>query len=286
MDPPKEIEKELPKVLLKLNESILSVPLYGQVYSNEKTKSLLDDVNVLYVATTRPTERLYLFTSDNYTKANISTEIYEALQSLNMGENNVLEIGERIKRSETKSAKKIENLIDLPLEEFKSTNRSEVIHISYEHKKYQNEKLKQARDYGLTIHQILDEIETTQDLQKALTHALLTGLISKEELKELDAKLKRIFKNTQVQDWFSSSGKAIRERDLIDKNGNVLRPDRIVISDKNVWVIDYKSPKIDPIKLKDYKKQVSGYVIALNDMGYKNVSGFILAIEDEEVIPV
>ena len=284
VDPPKEIANELPKVLLKLNESILSVPLYGKVYSTEKNKSLLDDINVLYVATTRPTERLYLLTSDNYTKGNISHEIFAALQSLDIGEYNVLEIGKRIKKQET--SKEDEKIIDLPLKLFESTNRSDVIHISYEYKKYQNEKLKQALDYGLTVHQILYEIETTQDLQKALDHAFHSGLINKEEMVELDSKFKRIFKIRQVQDWFSSSGEKILERELIDKNGQVLRPDRIVIKDNNVWVIDYKTGTVNPTELKKYKKQVKGYVKALQDMNYKNVSGFILAIDEENIIPV
>ena len=284
VDPPKEIANELPKVLLKLNESISSVPIYGEVYNTEKTKTLLDNINLLYVATTRPTERLYLLTSDNYTKGNISVEIFEALQTLNIGENNVLEIGERIKQP--KSTKKEGKIIDLPLKQFESTNRSDVIHISYEYKKYQNKKLKQALDYGLTIHQLLSEIETTSDLPKALDHSLHTGLISKDEMIELDAKLKRIFKITQVEEWFGVSGIKIRERDLIDKNGQVLRPDRIVITDKNVWVIDYKTGKINQVDLTKYKNQVTGYVNAMLDMGYKNVSGFLLSIEEEEVIPV
>ena len=286
VDSPKEIANELPKVLLKLNESILSVPTYGNVYSSEKTKSLLDDINVLYVATTRPTERLYLLTSDNYTKGNISAEIYNALQSLDIGENNVLEIGKRIKIPKPESQNEGGKIIDLPLKPFESTNQSDVIHISYEYKKYQNEKLQQALDYGLTIHQLLAEIETTKDLNKALDHAFHSGLISKEQSIELDAKLKRIFNSEQVQHWFGLSGEKITERDLVDKNGQVLRPDRIVITDKNVWVIDYKTGTINPTELKKYKKQVRGYVNALKDMDYENVSGYLLAIDEEKVIPV
>ena len=286
VDSPKKIANELPKVLLKLNESILSVPTYGKAYSNEKLKSLLDDINVLYVATTRPTERLYLLTSDNYTKGNISAEIYTALQSLNIKENNVLEMGKRFKIPKPESQNGDEKIIDLPLKPFESTNRSDVIHISYEYKKYQDEKRNQALDYGKTIHNLLEDIETTKDLKKALDHAFYTGLISKEESSEIEMKLNRIFKSEQVRQWFGASGIKIRERDLIDKNGKDLRPDRIVISDKNVDVIDYKTGSINPTDLKDYREQVTRYVNALRDMDYKNVSGYILAIDEEEVIPV
>ena len=286
VDSPKEIANELPKVLLKLKESILSVPTYGKIYSDEKLKSLLDDINVLYVATTRPTERLYLFTSDNYTKGNISAEIYTALQSLNIGENNVLEIGERNKILKPNSSKEAEKIIDLPLKNFESTNRSDVIHISYEYEKYQDEKNNQALDYGRIIHRILEDIETTNDLKKAMDHAFHTGLISKEESIEIDEKFKRIFNSEQVKEWFDGSGKIIRERELIDKNGKTIRPDRIVVFDKKVDVIDYKTGEVNPTELKKYKKQVTGYVNALKDMDYKNVSGYILDIDEEEVIPV
>ena len=59
--------------------------------------------------------------------------------------------------------------------------------------------------------------------------------------------------------------------------GEVVRPDRIVFAKGETWVVDYKTGDHH----KKYEEQVRGYMSVLEQMGYKNVKGFLLYIGDE-----
>jgi ATP-dependent exoDNAse (exonuclease V) beta subunit len=285
IDAPKEIADDLPKVLLKLTKEQLKNTTLEKDYILEENKTLLDDINLLYVATTRPTDRLYLFTSDQLAEGYLSAKVNRALDALNIGDNHVLEYGERLKK-ENKEHKSQSNIINLKLESLNTIDREKVINVSYEHRKYQSEKVKEALDYGKTIHQLLAEIDTPDDVEYVLKNALQTGLISKEESINLHSKFTKLLSSDHVKNWFGHSVEIIKERSLVDENGNELRPDRIVITDNQVMVIDYKTGGVSEKDLKQYKDQVLGYIDALENMDYKNVKGFLLAIDNEEVIPV
>jgi ATP-dependent exoDNAse (exonuclease V) beta subunit len=286
IDAPDEIADELPKVLLKLSKGQLENTPREMAYFSEKSKSLLDDINLMYVATTRPSERLYIFTSSEISERFLSAQVNKALATLNIGDRHILEYGERVKK-EFLSPQITDGIImDLELKSIDTTEREDVINVSYEHVKYQNEKIKKALDYGKTIHRLLAEIDTTDDIEFAVKNALNTGLISKKESTELNTKLTRLLCSGNVKQWFEQGGVKIKERSLADKNGNELRPDRIVISDDQVTVIDYKTGVVSDGELVKYKSQVLGYMEALENMDYKNVKGYLLAIDNEELIPV
>ena len=52
---------ELPSAIVPTNKELMETP-YADLYEEEKGKSLLDSLNVLYVALTRAEERIYVFT--------------------------------------------------------------------------------------------------------------------------------------------------------------------------------------------------------------------------------
>ena len=52
---------QMASALVPASEELKETP-YGDLYEEEKNKSLLDNLNVLYVALTRPEERLYVLT--------------------------------------------------------------------------------------------------------------------------------------------------------------------------------------------------------------------------------
>ena len=68
----------------------------------------------------------------------------------------------------------------------------------------------------------------------------------------------------------------MNEREILLPDGNVLRPDRIIMNNGKVTVIDYKfGNKISA----SYKKQVAGYLNQLWYMGYKNQEGYLWYVE-------
>ncbi len=65
--------------------------------------------------------------------------------------------------------------------------------------------------------------------------------------------------------------------------GEILRPDRIVISQNEVCIIDYKTGKENTPK---YQRQLKDYEWAFQKMGYQNIKKLLVYIEDFKVIEV
>jgi len=166
------------------------------------------------------------------------------------------------------------------------SSRNENLKIAYEFKKYRSEKNKDALDYGMAIHQLFSKINNREDLNEALNESLTEGIISQSEMEILMIKINRIIDLDPVSSWFSEIGEKFLERELVDAEGNLLRPDRIVIIDNKVSVIDYKTGQLNEKKLAKYRDQVNQYAEAFRSMNYIDVKGYIIAIDEEKVLEI
>ena len=72
----------------------------------------------------------------------------------------------------------------------------------------------------------------------------------------------------------------LNEVELIDTDGSVNRPDRVVIKDGNVIVIDYKFGEHDP----RYLRQIRRYADIWRRMGYENVSAVLWYVQSGEIV--
>ncbi len=281
IDAPDDLVEEMPKILVKLSGALVDTPLEVN-YDFEKKKSLLDDINLIYVAFTRARERLYVFTSDNNRSDSISQEVLLAIKGMDgMEESTLLERGKRRKVHKVREEVQSEYF---EMQEVEGSSRNENLKIAYEFKKYRSEKNKDALDYGMAIHQLFSKINNREDLSEALNESLTEGIISHSEMEILTDKINRIIDLDPVSSWFSEQGEKFLERELVDAEGNLLRPDRIVIIDNKVSVIDYKTGQMNEKKLFEYRNQVNQYAEAFRSMNYMDVKGYIIAIDEEKVL--
>lgn len=142
-----------------------------------------------------------------------------------------------------------------------------------------------AKHKGSYIHRVLQEIRTLQDASEIIHKLYSRGVIDPAIIKEdeMQQTISKLLSNTQVQTWFTDDLQILNEQTLIDKDGQIQRPDRIVIDPQGrVTVIDYKTGNDH----KGYRKQVSNYMAILRQIGFTNVEGYLLFIKDEKVVKV
>lgn len=70
--------------------------------------------------------------------------------------------------------------------------------------------------------------------------------------------------------------------EVIDMNGEMFRPDRVVITNKSAVIIDYKTGAESP----KHKKQIIQYGDLLSQMGYTVTEKLLVYIEGEKVVIV
>ena len=124
-------------------------------------------------------------------------------------------------------------------------------------------------------------IETKEDIESAIQKLVFEGVIgSKETEEEIRTLTMKAFSLPEVQEWYSGEWKLFNECAIIYKDKGVLqtrRPDRVMMKDGQVVVVDFKFGKEN----KKYNKQVKGYMQLLSRMGYKNITGYLWYVEEE-----
>ena len=74
----------------------------------------------------------------------------------------------------------------------------------------------------------------------------------------------------------------MNEVSLMDVGGKEFRPDRVLLTDGKVIVIDYKFGEHQ----RKYERQVSQYAQLWSRMGYSEIKAFIWYVETDEVVEV
>ena len=81
-----------------------------------------------------------------------------------------------------------------------------------------------------------------------------------------------MFERPQVNEWCSGNYKVLNEAEIITPKGDSYRPDRLMMKDKQVIVVDYKFGQQKESK---YKRQLENYLRLIGEMGYE-ATGYIL----------
>ncbi len=261
---------------------------FSEEYNEETLRSMVDNINLLYVATTRAKTVLEMACPQKEPAkvVYINELINKSLQSSGKIEVNG-------KTAEMKS------LYDSEKQEFEIGNASEII---YREKESGSEKstvstvfatyiynpeilvadnsygiMTKEKDerikYGLLIHEILSTIKYSDEMEDALSRFAVREKFTDEEKEHITKLLQSVFEIPEAGEWFDRQNKVLNEIIVIQKGGLQKRPDRIVFRNGKTIVIDYKTGQIEPGK---NISQVKGYMKLLKEMGYAGVEGWLL----------
>jgi len=261
----------LPKVLI---DNSSAVEGYGEgasvVYNQKKQEELLDNVNVLYVALTRAEEQLYIISSMNLSsrgevpRNNMATFFINYLE--NYSDFNVekfeYEFGNPTKLSlESKAVKKPQN-IELVRETLNPKN----IKIAQREALMWGTNQQKAIEYGNILHEILSFIKTKNDVPLAIQKAIENGLITISQEEIVKKTIDEIVHHQDLEIYFSEGNRILNEQTIIQKEGQIVKPDRMVLTRGNeVLLLDYKTG----IHNRKYQLQLENYQSVIEKMGYK-----------------
>lgn len=134
---------------------------------------------------------------------------------------------------------------------------------------------------GIILHDILADIAVPSDLQGAVSKALMSGDITPEEAEEIKDLLSVRIAEASSKGWFpDDASKVLNETSIIDVDGKVYRPDRVVKDGNGVIIIDYKFGEHD----RKYERQISRYSDMWKRMGYENVTSILWYVHTGECV--
>lgn len=291
--------------ILPINKGLLETDMECH-YNEELEKAAFDDLNVIYVAMTRPVDMLYIYTkktekdnlftdyfndvnnhyyaeyddNDNVmSKEDFSFEVKETDSSTIYSFGNIIE-------NEHKDKKCVKELVADANHDYKTVDWYNIVEFESEPIMYGLDKKKEGylpRERGIIIHEILSNIKTFDESESVLEKYKDDGVISEDEARYLLNKFNEIADLKEIKDAYSKNVVVKNETSILTPNG-MLRPDRYAELEDKVVVIDYKTGTHDD---RYYTKQQE-YMFALQDMGIKKkIEGYLLYIGEKiDLIPV
>ncbi len=265
------IDADVPGAMLSgLSSSLENTPLLEQI-ETENARNLLDNLNLLYVATTRAEERLYLITkkhSPSKSFSNIAHWLTEYAESQTWSEN-PMRFGKKCDRSAyfpkgTKSTTE-SGSESLPLKVAGNSGWRDKIRINLEAGALVDGQIGATnRAIGNLVHRLLAEIKDTTDLSDRLKSHLSNGTISQDQATVVESQIQLLFDHPVAGSWFAEHDKVFIEQAIVVPMSELARPDRVMIDGKKATVVDYKTGLEKP----EHEIQIRQYGRLLEQMGF------------------
>ncbi len=234
----------------------------------------LDNLNILYVATTRAIERLYIATlhQKETKKSSIAYYFNDYLdqKSIPKHEQLLYQEGNKIRTTHPSVSYSL-----IPIQ-FHSNEWNSSLEISKTAPLFWNTEETSALEYGNMVHYILSKIEYENEVNTVLENLFFTGFIPEKHFERIQKKIKEIIQLKTINLYFKNDYTIFNEREIYFNN-QIFRPDRVAIKDNRAILIDYKTGahhRQDPLQLEQYAK-------TLKNLGYIVKKKFLLYIHDK-----
>lgn len=288
---------------------------FAYTYSTEKVMGYVDNINTLYVALTRAESELYIMIPETIKKKSIAEQISGALKSAPDGKTYIYsssKSGDLLDTSvegyikewqtinginrisyifgepthfETEDNTPLNSqIIDKLLSE--DYHKNGRVQLRYSTDRYtldaDGEEKLTPRSYGILMHRLFERIETIEGIDTVIDKMNFDGELNDKECHELKILITESFKNSDIRQFFDGEWTVKNEQDiLIPTKGNSSsvthrRPDRVIINQKRIKVLDYK---FGTTKNDKNLKQMSEYIKLLMEMGYEDVEGYVWYVQ-------
>ncbi len=243
--------------------------------TEEDALQILDSLNLLYVAFTRPVQRLYALVhearSDDVTKAMLSFMDEH-------GSNGALRDGDRERPRKVREEIQQEVLreVTTPTDTLPITIRLEAPD------DWDPADPDPFRSFGNAVHEVLGRIQHADELEATIAGALSEGLLDASSAKALTERIAPMIRTSALAPYYGQGLEVRNEATIITRDGKALRPDRVVSDGSTMRVLDIKTGAPSDKHL----EQVQSYMRLLKELGHAHVEGALLYVRDGTLQPV
>lgn len=251
----------------------------AKAFKDYRNKLALDHYNLLYVALTRAIEQLHIISKKESVDSTKFSGMFMDYLAVNSSFDSNLDthtIGND-KRVSKKIQQSIENkslrqIIATPKEQHRLNILTTEGAVWGTHQE-------RAISRGNLIHSFLEQINTLEDIKTVIGNAIIRNELTSMEAESISRSLTNIITHPELKIFFQKNMETYNEKEIVSENGKILIPDRLVIQNNSVCIIDYKTGTIQESHL----NQIQEYGNVLATMGY-TIDKKILVYLNEEVL--
>ena len=262
----------LPTSYVKLSKN--SDTRFNPERDREQADSLFDELNVLYVALTRPRERLYtvcskpgsdLFSFSRMLASQLAGDSAKLQPRYEFGDPDSPCSVKKNKNKEPKS---------LTISRLSFPDWTSLVRVASASERAVTPLLDDQQRFGTYAHELLADIQHAADVDAAIARFLRRqpAGVTETDLHRLADLARDVVSNPLTERFFRADYQVKNECTIYDGT-HEYRPDRIVITPDETWVVDFKTGKDLGV---EHDAQVSTYCRLLSAMGYPHVSGCLL----------
>ena len=136
---------------------------------------------------------------------------------------------------------------------------------------------------GIVLHDILAGVCLPEQLDGAVDLAVASGTLSSDDSHQVKELLRERISLVKNLGWYpSDSSCVLNETELIDTDGKIYRPDRVVKDGDAVHIVDYKFGEHH----RRYERQILRYAELWTRMGYRVASASLWYVFTGEIVKV
>ncbi|MDR3243593.1 MAG: UvrD-helicase domain-containing protein [Elusimicrobiota bacterium] len=239
-------------------------PKIKELYEKERLKSWLSELNLLYVAMTRPEYELYMITPA------------ENKASLLLGGKS-FQIGNKEKYAKEQK----EDMQDIFVDSVKAGYKE--INLGAQERYKLNIEISNAQKKGAAIHFALSQIKSlkNKDIGDEIKSAAskTKRKFPFQDLFDIEDRLNKLLCVKEIAQIFNYEESAVfNEQEIVNVFGDASRADKIINLNNQVLVYDFKSSNSNAAK---DKEQLNSYVNLLKEIyPQKEIEGFIIDINE------
>lgn len=264
--------------LVRLSEKARKFsPFLESLYCEEYRRCFIDELDNMYVALTRAREEMHIFLPKNNRRGRNMAALLIGGESFETGEPSAVSVREQEKGAEEIGPASYQDWIQYLKEEFVD---SRLI------------MKRRALLKGEVCHKILSHITDlgAQKPGKALEAALAKAEAAYPSFEDLEACRKQVSKlinSPSCRKFFYPEKKQLfNERECFDRSGRPRRLDRVMVDERECWIIDYKSSDEEKeagrLQVKEYMgivsdiypdRKIKGFLVYIDTCEYEEVRG-------------
>lgn len=253
------------------------------ITSLEYAKSHMDTINLMYVATTRAEQNLFVFAMVADKVLNGETQpdgsnnwLYQFCSAENRPfkrEDNEKSISFLLGEPSSAIRKSEDVGKSFLIDHFRVNPNKPLDSLRKSKKQFDTAEYRISAKQGRIIHELLAEICSQSEIDPMVEKFAANGLIERDSVQPTKNLLKKMVELYPYA--FPGKMFTLNERDIADNAGHIYRPDRMVFDSNNQWrIIDFKTGSKSP----EHKKQVEHYANLLSDSGFKVESAHIFYV--------
>jgi hypothetical protein len=131
------------------------------------------------------------------------------------------------------------------------------------------------REWGNLVHLALSEINGSKTSEDVLEEMTESGLLTAGQKNELAGVISSVLNHKNLSMFFGKEVQVMNEPEILDTDGKLYRPDRVILDRGKVSVLEYKTGR----QRDEHVDQVKNYCRLLEEMDYPVENAFLVYLD-------